>query len=62
MSVNQDRVTVRDAIHMGIVLGIGQTQTLAIWRELGGSIRDIEFAEQWRQEVEAFKQWRKLDT
>lgn len=52
-------VTVTDAIHTGVALGLGQTATLALWRELGGEVRDIEFAALWRQERERFITWRK---
>ena len=51
-------VTVRDAIHAGQRLGLGQNRTLELWRELGGEIRDIEFAKLWREEAEAFERWR----
>lgn len=53
-------VTVRDAIHAGISLGITRTGTLNMWRELGGAIRDEEFSKAWDTELEAFRQWRKL--
>lgn len=53
------QVTVIDAIHTGIALGLGQQRTLAIWRELGGAIRDVEFAKLWREEIEAFRAARK---
>jgi hypothetical protein len=52
-------VTIIDAIHSGIALGLGQTQTLTLWRELGGEVRDVEFAQLWRQERERFLQWRR---
>lgn len=55
-------VTVRDAIHTGIALGLGQTKTLELWRELGGEIRDIEFAALWREERGRFVTWRKQQT
>lgn len=55
-------VTVIDAIHSGIALGLGQTATLTLWRELGGEIRDMEFAALWRQEREQFLTWRKQQT
>lgn len=55
-------VTVIDAIHTGVALGLGQTATLTLWRELGGEIRDIEFAELWRKERERFLTWRKQQT
>lgn len=52
-------VTVRDAIHAGMRLGLGQTKTLDLWREMGGEIRDIDFAKAWREEAEAFDKWRR---
>jgi hypothetical protein len=52
-------VTVIDAIHTGIALGLGQTQTLTLWRELGGEVRDEEFARLWRQERAKFVEWRR---
>ena len=59
MASNAKPITVVDAIHAGIVLGLGQKKTLEIWRALGGEARDIDFAEQWRKELEAFKEWRR---
>lgn len=50
-------VTVYDAVHAGIRLGIGQTRTLEIWRAMGGEIRDIDFARAWRDELERFGEW-----
>lgn len=50
-------VTLRDAIHAGLILGLGQNRTLDIWRELGGQIRDADFGLAWKQEVTRFKDW-----
>ena len=50
-------VTLRDAIHAGITLGVGQQRTLDIWRAFGGEIRDVEFAREWREELERFKNY-----
>lgn len=51
------QVSVYDAIHAGIRLGLGQTRTLEIWRAMGGEVRDIEFARIWREELERFGEW-----
>lgn len=55
-------ITVRDAIHTGMALGLGQTATLKLWRELGGVIRDTEFSTLWTGEKEAFAAWRRKST
>lgn len=52
-------VTVRDAIHTGIVLGLGPTRTLEIWRAMGGIIRTDSFHQAWEKEVNAFLRWRR---
>jgi hypothetical protein len=51
--------SVIDVIHAAFASNIGQTKALEIWRELGGEIRDIDFAAQWRIERERFASWRK---
>lgn len=54
--------SVIDVIHAAFASNIGQTKALEIWRELGGEIRDIEFAAQWREERKKFNEWRRTQT
>lgn len=41
--------TVYQVILAGIRQGWGQTKTLEVYRELGGSIRDADFFRLWRE-------------
>lgn len=54
--------SVIDVIHAAFACNVGQTKALEIWRELGGEIRDIDFAAQWRTERKKFTQWRRAQS